>query len=162
MRRHAVARRCGCGTTSCGTAPQGVTAPVQYGPRLTGIVLYLYVGQFLSKKRTAQALAELFGTPLSDATVAGMAHAISYFNVARDREVQVARLSEQLTGARFAALQAQLNPHFMFNTLNTIAVLVRDGDRIGAVRIVEQLSEVLRRTLGRRVENHRKAFNQIL
>jgi transposase len=36
-------------------------------------VLYLYVGQFLSKKRTAAALAELFGTPLSDATVAGMA-----------------------------------------------------------------------------------------
>jgi two-component system, LytTR family, sensor kinase len=87
------------------------------------------------------------------ATVTGMAHAISYFNVARDREVQVARLSEQLTGARFAALQAQLNPHFMFNTLNTIAVLVRDGDRAGAVRIVEQLSEVLRRTLGRHQSN---------
>src|SRR3954452_1541154 len=51
----------------------GVTAPVQYGPRITAIVLYLYVGQFLSKKRTAQALAELFATPLSDATVAGMA-----------------------------------------------------------------------------------------
>ena len=43
----------------------GVTAPVQYGPRITAIVLYLYVGQFLSKKRTAQALAELFGTPVS-------------------------------------------------------------------------------------------------
>jgi transposase len=67
-----IARRCGCGTTTCGTAPQGVTAPVQYGPRLTAIVLYLYVGQFLSKKRTAQALAELFGTPVCDATVARM------------------------------------------------------------------------------------------
>src|SRR4051794_12063944 len=67
-----IARRCRCGTTTCGTAPQGETAPVQYGPRLTAIVLYLYVGQFLSKKRTAQALAELFGTPVSDATVAAM------------------------------------------------------------------------------------------
>jgi transposase len=65
-----VARRCACGITTCGTAPQGVTAPVQYGPRITAIILYLYVGQFLSKKRTAQALAELFGTPVSDATVA--------------------------------------------------------------------------------------------
>ena len=45
---------------------------MQYGPRITAIVLYLYVGQFLSKKRTAQALAELFGTPVSEATVAGM------------------------------------------------------------------------------------------
>jgi transposase len=65
-----VARRCACGITTCGTAPQGVTAPVQYGPRITAIILYLYVGQFLSKQRTAQALAELFGTPVSDATVA--------------------------------------------------------------------------------------------
>ena len=40
----------------------------------------------------------------------------------------MARLSEQLAGARLAALQAQLNPHFLFNSLNTIAVLVRDGD----------------------------------
>jgi hypothetical protein len=68
-----ISRRCGCGTTTGAAAPEGVTAPVQYGPRITAIVLYLYVGQFLSKKRTAQALAELFGTPLSDATVAGMA-----------------------------------------------------------------------------------------
>jgi transposase len=67
-----IARRCACGTTSCGAAPQGVTAPVQYGPRVTAIVLYLYVGQFLSKKRTAQALAELFGTPICEGTVAGM------------------------------------------------------------------------------------------
>ena len=77
-------------------------------------------------------------------------HAIRYFTAARDQEIQMARLSEQLSSARFAALQAQLNPHFLFNTLNTIAVLVRDGDRTGASRIVEQLSEVLRRTLGRR------------
>jgi hypothetical protein len=43
-------------------------------PRITTIYLYLYlyVGQFLTKKRTAQALAELFGTPVSDATVATM------------------------------------------------------------------------------------------
>ena len=77
-------------------------------------------------------------------------HAIRYFTEARDRDIQLARLSERLSSARFAALQAQLNPHFMFNTLNTIAVLVRDGDRDGASRIVEQLSDVLRRTLGRR------------
>ena len=67
-----IARRCGCGRTSCGTAPAGVAAPTQYGPRITAIVLYLYVGQFLSKKRTAAALAELFGTPVCEGTVAGM------------------------------------------------------------------------------------------
>ena len=79
--------------------------------------------------------------------VVGIEHAIRYFIEAREREVQVARLSEQLAGARFAALQAQVNPHFLFNTLNTIAVLVRDNERQAAVRIVEQLSDVLRTTL---------------
>jgi two-component system, LytTR family, sensor kinase len=72
--------------------------------------------------------------------VVGIEHAIRYFTVA-------AQLSEQLTGARLAALQAQLNPHFLFNSLNTIAVLVRGGDGREAARVVEQLSEVLRRTL---------------
>lgn len=85
--------------------------------------------------------------------VVGIEHATRYFIEAQEREVQVARLSEQLSSARYAALQAQLNPHFLFNTLNTIAVLVRDNDRQGAVRIVEHLSEVLRRTLSRHRAN---------
>ena len=85
--------------------------------------------------------------------VVGIEHATRYFFEARDRELQVARLSEQLSTARFAALQAQLNPHFLFNTLNTIAVLVRDDDRKGAVLIVEHLSELLRSTLTRHRAN---------
>jgi two-component system, LytTR family, sensor kinase len=81
--------------------------------------------------------------------VVGVEHAARYFVEARERDAQLARLSEQLSNARFAALQAQVNPHFLFNTLNTIAVFVRDNDRQAAVRIVEQLSEVLRTTLSR-------------
>jgi two-component system, LytTR family, sensor kinase len=79
----------------------------------------------------------------------GMEHAVRYFLEARRRDVEMAQLSRQLSDARFSALQAQLNPHFLFNTLNTITVLVRDGDREGATQIVEQLSDVLRRTLAR-------------
>jgi hypothetical protein len=82
-------------------------------------------------------------------SIAGIAHAIRYFFEATDREIQLARVSEQLAGARLAALQAQLNPHFLFNSLNTIAVLVRDGDRRKATQVIEQLSDVLRSTLGR-------------
>jgi transposase len=67
-----VRRRCACGTATSANAPEGVTAPVQYGPRITAIIVYLYVGQFLSKKRTAAALAELFGTPVPEGTVATM------------------------------------------------------------------------------------------
>lgn len=83
----------------------------------------------------------------------GVAQAITYFTEARVREVQLARLSEQLTNARLAALKAQLNPHFLFNSLNTITVLMREGDNAGATRVMEQLSDVLRLTLSRNNEN---------
>jgi len=86
-------------------------------------------------------------------TVAGLAHAVRYFDEVRDRDVQMARLSEQLAGARFSALQAQLNPHFLFNTLNTIAVRARDGEGAATARVVEQLSDLLRRTLSRHQAN---------
>jgi hypothetical protein len=89
-----------------------------------------------------------FGVPVYLAMV-GVEHAIRYFVEARDRELQMARLSEQLSTARFEALQARVNPHFLFNALNTIAVLVRDDDKRGATRIVEQLADVLRITLSR-------------
>jgi transposase len=67
-----IERRCSCGVTTCGQAPAGIDAPVQYGPRITAIIVYLYVGQFLSKARTAKALGELFGTPVAPGTVAAV------------------------------------------------------------------------------------------
>lgn len=102
-----IARRCACGTTTCGSAPQGATARVQYGPRITAIILYLYVGQFLSKKRTARALAELFATPVSEGTVATMAKRAAdgldeFLSEVTDRlgEAEVAGFDE--TGLRVA------------------------------------------------------------
>jgi transposase len=67
-----IERECRCGHRTKGAAPEGAEAPVQYGPRIAAIIVYLYIGQFLSKKRTAQALAELFGIPLSPGTVAAV------------------------------------------------------------------------------------------
>ena len=67
-----IERECGCGHRTKGAAPPGAEAPVQYGPRIAAIIVYLYVGQFLSKDRTALALAELFGIPLSSGTVAAL------------------------------------------------------------------------------------------
>jgi transposase len=67
-----IERECSCGHRTKGTAPEGAAAVVQYGPRVAAVIIYLYTGQFLSKKRTAQALAELFGIPLSPGTVAAL------------------------------------------------------------------------------------------
>jgi transposase len=67
-----IERECRCGHRTKAAAPPGAEGPVQYGPRIAAIIVYLYAGQFLSKERTAQALAELFGIPLSSGTVAGI------------------------------------------------------------------------------------------
>ncbi len=53
--------KCSCGCETKAQAPDGVTAPVQYGPRLMGTGIYLWHGQFLSRDRACQALSELFG-----------------------------------------------------------------------------------------------------
>jgi transposase len=102
-----IARRCWCGTTTCGAPPAGVTAPVQYGPRITAIILYLYVGQFMSKKRTAQALAELFGTPVSQGTVATMTTRAAdgldgFLDQVKDRIVESETAGFDETGLRVA------------------------------------------------------------
>jgi transposase len=67
-----IERECGCGQRTRAAAPKGAEGPVQYGPRIAAVIVYLYAGQFLSKNRTAQALADLFGIPLSSGTVAAL------------------------------------------------------------------------------------------
>jgi signal transduction histidine kinase len=81
--------------------------------------------------------------------IVGLEHAVRHFAEARERDIQMSQLETRLTRARLAALQSQVNPHFLFNTLNTIAVRARDGDGAGTARIAEQLAEILRRTLSR-------------
>jgi two-component system, LytTR family, sensor kinase len=77
----------------------------------------------------------------------GIEHSLFYFWQARERETQAARLAAQLAEARLGALRMQLNPHFLFNSLNAITVLVRDGDTGAASRMLELLSDVLRQVL---------------
>ena len=64
-----ISRRCSCGMVTAGAAPAGVTAPVQYGPRITAVAAYLWHGQFLSRARTCEAIGELFGVPVSPGAV---------------------------------------------------------------------------------------------
>ncbi|MBV9856174.1 MAG: IS66 family transposase [Streptosporangiaceae bacterium] len=64
---------CGCGCETKAQAPDGVTAPVQYGPRLMGTGIYLWHGQFLSRDRACQALSELFGCAPSPGALAAAA-----------------------------------------------------------------------------------------
>jgi two-component system, LytTR family, sensor kinase len=58
---------------------------------------------------------------------------------------EAARLNEELSKAQLAALRGQMEPHFMFNTLNSVAGLVRDQRNDAAVSMIVGLSEFLRR-----------------
>lgn len=69
-----VSRRCRCGQVTAGAAPDGVDAPVQYGPRATAAAVYLQQALFGAQARTAQAMADLFGVPMPIGAVAA-AHA---------------------------------------------------------------------------------------
>jgi len=63
-------RLCGCcGTTTTASFPEGVRAPVSYGPRVRAIVVYLLARQHVPVQRTAEAMADLFGVKLSTGTV---------------------------------------------------------------------------------------------
>jgi transposase len=64
--------RCGCGTVTEAIAPDGVLAPVQYGPRVAAAAVYLNAEQHLSRERTAQALHDLLAVPVSPGTVTTM------------------------------------------------------------------------------------------
>jgi two-component system, LytTR family, sensor kinase len=59
---------------------------------------------------------------------------------------ETARLNEELSKAQLAALRRQMEPHFMYNTLNSIAGLVRDQRNDAAVSMIVGLSEFLRRS----------------
>lgn len=80
-------------------------------------------------------------------TVLGCVYAFTYFNEAREREAHAARLSAQLAEARLGALRMQLHPHFLFNSLNALSVLVREQNTAAASRMLELLGDVLRQVL---------------
>ena len=71
-----------------------------------------------------------------------------YYKAYRERERQADALATELVQARLQALRMQINPHFLFNTLNTISALIHENPD-AADRMVVRLSELLRRTLER-------------
>jgi len=65
----------------------------------------------------------------------------------RVREREAVALEAQLREAQLGALRMQLQPHFLFNSLNAVMALVRDQDTERAIRALSLLSDVLRTTV---------------
>lgn len=74
------------------------------------------------------------------------AYVHEYFTAVRQRDLALAKMETELAQAQLRALKAQLQPHFLFNTLHAITVLIRH-DPEAAGRMVVRLSDLLRMTL---------------
>ena len=79
--------------------------------------------------------------------IVGGYYALDYARELRRREIAASQLQASLSEARLQALRAQLNPHFLFNTLNAISVLAMKGDSAGVTRTLSLLSDLLRLTI---------------
>jgi two-component system LytT family sensor kinase len=80
------------------------------------------------------------------AALVGAASAMEYLKKFRERDVHASQLETRLVEAQLHALKMQLHPHFLFNTLNGIMVLIQENPAV-ATRTVARLSEFLRLTL---------------
>jgi len=75
-----------------------------------------------------------------------IAHAVSYYQGLRERELRTSQLQAQLAKAQLQALKSQLQPHFLFNTLHSISTLMLT-DVTAADRMMTRLSDLLRMIL---------------
>lgn len=103
--------------------------------------LMTHAGADLSK--TIQLSGSLQFNLLIYMVIVGLVELGGNYTALRDREIADTRLMAQLVETQNAALRAQLQPHFLFNALNTIAAYAHD-DPVRTVRMIARLGELLR------------------
>jgi len=79
--------------------------------------------------------------------IVGAVHVLRYHRAVKDHEISELQLRSDLSQARLSALRAQLNPHFLFNSLNTIVGLALERGHEEVADAVTELSELLRESL---------------
>ena len=83
---------------------------------------------------------------IAGAAIIGVAHAVFYYRETQHRALLNAQLETRLVAAHLQTLQSQLHPHFLFNTLHAISVLMH-RDVQAADRMLIRLGDLLRMTL---------------
>jgi signal transduction histidine kinase len=101
----------------------------------------------ITRSSLVQAFYSLGTDLLVYGAILGAWYLLTLFQKLREREIAASRLEAQLTQARLAALRSQLQPHFFFNAMNTIAMLVRAQENSLAIRTLAGMSDLLRHVL---------------
>jgi sensor histidine kinase YesM len=89
----------------------------------------------------------LFASAILYATILMVSYVLNSRERLARQQMEAARLNEQLTKAQLSALRRQIEPNFLFNTLNSIAGLVREKRNDAAVNMIVELSDFMRRLL---------------
>lgn len=79
----------------------------------------------------------------------GLEQGLWYYRRWHEREMQTSELRSQLAQAQLEAIRAQIQPHFLFNALNTLSSAILDGDKARAYDLTAKLGELLRFSLER-------------
>ena len=95
-----------------------------------------------------QYLRNLDWSLMTYAAVVGLSYALGYYRESQARALKAAHLETSLMEARLKTLEAQLHPHFLFNTLHAISTLVHTNPE-AADRMISRLSDLLRLTFDR-------------
>jgi hypothetical protein len=101
---------------------------------------------FGSRAAPPRGLASVFANATIYLAVVLALHGRLYYRRLRAQEVEGARLAQRLAETQLTALRAQLQPHFLFNTLNAISALMHDEPDV-ADRMLTRLAELLRAVL---------------
>src|SRR5258708_11925483 len=76
--------------------------------------------------------------------IIGIAYALHFYSRTQQHDLAAAQLQANLAEARLRLLRAQLNPHFLFNTLNAISALALKGEGKAVARALSRLTDLLR------------------
>ena len=117
------------------------------------VFVFTYIYQFMGENdpylQTFQKL--LLGGIVTEfltyICIVGACIAFDYRKKYRERELYALQLQMQLSAAELSVLKMQLQPHFLFNTLHTVSMLIRLQDYPTAILVNNGLSELLRRSL---------------
>ncbi|HET6892153.1 MAG TPA: histidine kinase [Pyrinomonadaceae bacterium] len=90
-----------------------------------------------------QIVASIHSEILTYWMIIGLSQGVEYYRKYRERELRASQLETRLAQAQLDTLKMQLHPHFLFNTLNSISVLMSE-DVVAARRMLTQLSDLLR------------------
>lgn len=85
--------------------------------------------------------------PVLFGVLVAFGYGVSGYWAARRRELRQSRLEAELARAQLQALRLEIQPHFLFNTLNAIAAQVRRNEKDQALDMIVKLSELLRSTI---------------